>query len=372
MTPPRFTSCYLSLGLLTIACSTLAASPTSAPDSTPAAKQAASASFGAVLQGDMPEALHLLSAVPESQYAGKVGTYRACMLERFNRETPPALVGEVADPFAHAVLATYQTYWWRALMAPSQHDAQTAALLPTLRGLIGAPAADAKDFNALEPVLDAELRKHGYHALQGVTPPLHELMLWSKQDTREYDVALPEGTQHVTVNFLDNFVSKGWSQYGSCGFGGTGGWTDDKAINALAPEYPDLQDENFLVSLLGHEAQHFADKQRRWKLEDWELEYRAKLTEFALANKTSGKLLQAFGESLSDDPAAPHPYANKRVLAALAEQVRADAKKFVGDDVSGKTETATDLQAVPLADLQNAAREVLVADTRRRNAVAKP
>ncbi len=325
-------------------------------ESTAAAKQAAGASFSAVLQVDGTAALRALAIVPAPQYAGKAATYRGCMIERFERITPPPLVGDIADPFAHATLVAYQDYWWHALAAPTRRDAFTAALLQKLRKLLGASAANAKDFDALEPNLTAQLRQHGYYSLQGETPPLRELMLWHKQETREYDIALPEGSQHVTVNLLDDFVSKGWSQYGSCGLGGTGGWTDDKAIYALAPEYPDLQGEDYRVSLLAHEGQHFADKHRAWKLESWELEYRAKLTELALADQISHKLLQAFAQNQSDDRASPHAYANKHALAAISQRLRAHANSDI------------DLEKVPLAQLQQAARDTLIADTHQREA----
>ncbi|QBB69125.1 hypothetical protein ELE36_01300 [Pseudolysobacter antarcticus] len=325
-------------------------------ESTPAAKQAAGASFSAVLQGDGTAALRALATVPTAQYAGTAATYRRCIIERFERATPAALVGEIADPFARAILAAYQDYWWHALIAPTRRDAFSAALLQKLRKLLGTSAASTKEFEALEPILAAQLRKHGYYSLQGETPPLRELMLWHKQETRDYDIVLPEGSEHVTVNLLDDFVSKGWSEYGSCGLGGTGGWTDEKAIFALAPGYPDLQGEDYRVSLLAHEGQHFADKHRTWKLESWELEYRAKLTELALADQISHKLLQAFAQNQSDDLSSPHAYANKRALAAISQRLRTQT---TGD---------IELEKVPLGELRQAARETLIADTHQRDA----
>jgi len=346
----RFFSIGFALFLFTFDCHAAATEA----ESTAAAKQATDTSFGAVLQGDGAAALRTLVAVPAPQYVGKAASYRHCMIERFERAAPPPLVGDIADPFARATLTAYQEYWWRALNAPAQRDALPAALWQKLRKLIGAPATSAKDFETLEPILSAQLRKHGYYSLQGKTPPLRELMLWRKQETRDYDIVLPEGTQHVTVNLLDDFVSQGWSEFGSCGLGGTGGWTDDKAIYALAPGYPDLQGEDYRVSLLAHEGQHFADKHRAWKLESWELEYRAKLTELALADQTSHKLLQVFAQNQSDDRASPHAYGNKLVLAAISQRL------------GTATTSDIDLEKVPLGQLQEAARNTLIADTHQR------
>ena len=329
---------------------------TARKESSPAAKQAIGASIGAALQGDTTAALHALDSVPLDQFGAFATEYRACMHGRFDRSTPPYLAGGLDDTFAGDVLWAYQAYWWHALTAPAARDAQADILLQRLRTLVGPSADGVHDFETLEPLLSAKLLEHGYHALQGLTPPLRELMLWRSENVRDYDVALPEGPQHVTVHLLDDFVAWGWSHYARCGLGSNGGWTTDEAIFAVKPAYPDLQDESYRISLLSHEGQHFADKQR-WKLENWELEYRAKLAELALAERSSHELLGKFGQAQGDKPSSPHPYANKRVLAAIRQQLHG------GGDL--------DLKQVPLHQLQQAAREVLLADTRQRIATAK-
>ena len=54
----------------------------------------------------------------------------------------------------------------------------------------------------------------------------------------------------------------------------------------------------------------------------WELEYRAKLVELSKAQLTRARVLRKLSEDQGDDPASPHAYANKRVLAALARRLR--------------------------------------------------
>lgn len=339
---------FLPLSLLLAAA---AATPApQAPESTRAAKDAIAASTGAVLRGESAEAVQLLMAVPADDYAGVDREYRSCMHDRFARSTPPPLVGAIEDPFARSVLASYQAYWWHALAAPQRRAELEAGLQQELRKLLGKPAEAASDFDALEVLVRAQLEKRGYHALMGLTPPLRELMLWRKQTTRDYDVALPEGVQRVRAELLDDFVSLGWSAYGRCERGSTGGWTTEEALFAVVPAYKDgLESDAFQVVFLGHEAQHFADKHRFKGLENWELEYRAKLVELVQAGTVlSQKRLGGFITSQGDDPAAPHPYANKQVVAALTKRLG----------------TAPD--KVPLAQLQEAAREELFADTRRR------
>lgn len=355
MPRPSARSRTLALACL-IACAGLPAVVSAAGrESTPAAKQAIGASFSALLQGDSHAALQALDAVPADQFGDYAAQYRACMHGRFDRSGPPWIDSGIDDPFVRDVLWAYQAYWWHALAAPAQRDAQAGALLQRLRALVGPDADGARDFEALEPILSKQLLAHGYHALQGETSPLRELMLWRKEEVREYDLALPEGPQHVTVHLLDDFAAWGWTHYARCGLGSNGGWTTDDAIYAVKPGYPDLDGEKYRVSLLGHEGQHFADKQR-WKLESWELEYRAKLTELALADRTSHELLVAFGQAHGADKSSPHAYANERALAAIRRQLG-------GGDL--------DLTRIPLHELQQAAREVLLADTRQRMAAAK-
>jgi hypothetical protein len=124
------------------------------------------------------------------------------------------------------------------------------------------------------------------------------------------------------------------------------------AIYAVRPGWRDLNGENFLVSFLAHEAQHFADRERFQNLESWELEYRAKLVELMLADTTLTRLLVAFSNSQSDDPAIPHAYANNRVLAALRKRLNLDAEAA--------------LDNVPREALRQAVDAELRADTGRR------
>ena len=329
----------------------LACAAASAAQSAPAAKDAIDASTSAVLQGDSARALQALRAVPVSDYSQADADYRACMLGRFDRTAPPYLTGGVEDPFAHDVLQTYQDYWWHALAAPTRRDALAAQLEQRLRALLGASAATAADMDAVESLLAKELEHRGYHALLGRTPPLRELMVWRKQDMRQVDVALPEGRHTVEVEYLDDFVSRGWSFYGRCERGSAGGWATERKLSAVVPAYRKdggLESEAFQVVFLGHETQHFADQNRFPGMASWELEYRAKLVELIQGEAVSAKRLRGFITAQGDDPDSPHTYANKRLVADL------------------RTKLGVEPDAVPRPRLQAAALALLREDTRRR------
>jgi hypothetical protein len=85
------------------------------------------------------------------------------------------------------------------------------------------------------------------------------------------------------------------------------------------------------------------------------LEYRAKLTELALAIETRGNILQRLMEDQGDSPDSPHSYSNKRVIAAL------------GRRLGGR-----DPGTVEAAPFREAAIAELVEDTKRRTGHQAP
>jgi hypothetical protein len=324
--------------------------------SSAAATAAIAESTSAILQGDSARAVTALAAVPAAQFHGKDAGYRACMLERHRAASPVLAPAAVEDPFVRDVLHDYQEYWWRAMAIPAQRAQLEVELLRTLRRRVGraGAAAAAADMDALEPTLQAQLVDRGYHALLGQTLPLRELMLWRRQDTRHFDVQLPDGPYSVRVELLDDFVSLGWAAYGRCERGSTGGWATSDALYAVVPSYADgLDGETFRVVFLGHETQHFADQHAFPGIAPWELEYRAKLVELAQAREVSAQRLGHMITAQGDDIASPHTYANKRVVADLTARL-------------GRLPDQVDVDT-----LQRVAREQLLEDTQRRQEGAR-
>jgi hypothetical protein len=335
-----------------IASFALAASIPRAQAAPPAADTAVAAAIGAALQGDAGRAVRLLRRVPENQFAPVDRTFRACMLRRFDDNNTGADSSGLSDTFARQALDLYRAYWRASLLRPEARPSAEATLLRELRRLL--QREDAADLDALEPELKDHLERSGYHALLGVTLPLYELMLWTKQETRAVRVELPEGVHTTEVVYLDAFVSMGWSDYATCGRRGTGGWATGNALYAVVPRYKDLDGEEFRVTFLGHETQHFADYWRFPGLPQWELEYRAKLTELAYADTTRASVLRKFTEDQGDDPQSPHAYADKRVLDALRRRLSLPPN--------------ASLDAVPGPRLRAAAADELHADSQRRTA----
>ncbi|HEX6661735.1 MAG TPA: hypothetical protein VF067_07700 [Sphingomicrobium sp.] len=307
--------------------------------------------IGAALQADMPRALQLLKNVDPTSLTEKDRKFAACVPRRFASSTfrPASGTG-----FVDRALAIYQRYWHASVMHPKTRDAREHQLEIQLGRLLHARAGTKMD--ALEPILAKRLEASGWHSLQGRTGLLRELMIWGKQDEKMMPVDLPDGQYRAKVEYLDGFKSFGWSHYATCGRAATGGWATEDALFAVVPRYEDLQGEEFRVSFLGHETQHFSDKARFKGLKDWEMEYRAKLVELAFADRTRAKVLGRFVDDQGADPASPHSYANRAVLSEMVKRL--------------ELSSANDLLTVDLARLHSAARDALLEDSRQRAAAA--
>jgi hypothetical protein len=192
--------------------------------------------------------------------------------------------------------------------------------------------------------------------LLGRTPPLRELMLWRKTTIDDRTVPLPDGPEVVRVNLLDDFLLRGWAYYVTCGQRSAGGWATDDGLFAVVPAYRSITDETFNVRFVAHEGQHFADKRVFKTLESWELEYRGKLAEFALADEAQGSTRQLICENREDSKDSPHGYANAQVVRVVSARL------------GGDPETFCHAAALPGQPLRDAAKALLLEDTAQRRA----
>ena len=76
---------------------------------------------------------------------------------------------------------------------------------------------------------------------------------------------------------------------------------------------------NNKIDILYHEGRHFSDYQRFPKLQQAELEFRAKLTELCFAEETLWRRLTYFIHSATPQPSAPHTYAAHFVIQSLSK-----------------------------------------------------
>jgi hypothetical protein len=315
---------------------------------TPSAKQELKAVVGSILRGQGSAARSTLQSVPTANLDAKDRAFRDCALSRLDATTPLSSMSEapIGNSFVRDLLTLYRTYWRTSALDEASRPAAEKILVAGLGKLLGRPVADV---SAAEPLIAARLKAAGLFSQEGQTGVFHDLMIWSRETQKVEEVALPEGGNATQVNYLDGFISRGWSSYFTCNRTGTGGWTTGAGLFVIVPSYDSLTDENFRVNFLAHESQHYADKKRFGDIPSWRLEYRAKLVEVAYADTTIGKVLDTFASNQGDDPADPHSYANKRMLKALEDRLG--------------VRSVVEIHAVPIGRLHAAAVAALKTDS---------
>lgn len=315
-----------------------AAAPAFAADSTRALDEFSRL----IVTGDGRAALRSIEQVAPQARTGKESDVYACVSARLQEqpaETPPAFLA--AKPVAWRIVQAYRSYWRASLGGAPEHEAQAALLAQLNAALAGDKASwDKTSLDDTSSEVKRYLVSQGLHAITGVTRPYYELMLWTDETGRDYRVDLSDEVVTVPVTFMDGFASRGWLHYATCEWFGAGGWTANGRLFAIRSSY-DLDSEQFRVSYLGHEGRHFADNRAYPKLEQPELEYRAKLTELVLSRETTRKLLRKFVTSEQTGRAAPHPHAEHWVARGLQQRLFAGSSREPREEA---WDTVTDAQ----------------------------
>jgi len=342
--------------ILALVCNgaTIAHSQTKDAESSQQAAAAIDRATGLALQGDAASAVDAITKLPASSFTGKDVTFRSCMRNRFGANAQPISDLAVTDSWVATLATNYIAYWRHALTRPKEQEGAERDLRSAISKLLGRPVNKDDEFDTAEDAITREAEKRGFHVLLGRTPPLRELMLWKKQTIEQRQVELPDTRQSLTVYFLDDFVLRGWGSYATCERRSAGGWATDKGLFAVVPAYDSLQDETFSVRFLAHESQHFADRQAFPNLESWELEYRAKLVELALADASQASTVELICENRGTSKESSHGYADTHVV----DDVTKFAKAQPGDLCDKKT-----LNGQVLRDT---AKQVLLEDSKRR------
>jgi hypothetical protein len=282
--------------------------------------------YDAALSGDMTQALSILDSLDASRWSARDSTAAACMRSTF---ASPPRDEEDLPPVSRRVLTAYRSYWQTAMLGHAPVKDAEARLLAGLNAILGDAGATAgatdsvtgpSDLDAVSERAKAAISREGLFALTGVTSPYYELMLWKTQTPVSYHVKLPERAVDVHVVFLDDFVSLGWAGYATCGRAHSGGWATQDSLYALRSAY-DLGSEAFRVSYLAHEGQHFSDYKEFPKLEQPELEYRAKLAEIAMSDTSTYDLVATFARRTGADRAVPHAFADYYVARGLSHEL---------------------------------------------------
>ena len=178
------------------------------------------------------------------------------------------------------------------------------------------------------------------------------MTIWKPQELRQYRVDLQDRRIETQVVFLDNFASFGWSGYATCDRFHTGEWATKTALCGLKSAY-DIESEDFRVNYLARESRHFSDYRRFPKLEQSELEYRAKLTKLDLTKKSTHNLIITFARRAGQDRSSPHKFANYWVAKHLSKAL------FKSDVI---IDEASRWKSVSARDINSAARRLPAAN----------
>jgi len=275
--------------------------------------------FNMVYAGDISGATALFESEPNDNGSK---TLAARFERRFVERSDGLDLSGIDSALVREIAELFQDYWRDALMQRAPLDALDEALASHLDELLVSRgyASSLGDIDRLSENVEALVREEGYFAQSGRTPPLLDLMIWTKNEVANESVELTDATYEVEVNCLDNFISYGWSNFAAFGMTSTGGWAEEDGLYCLCGHY-DLNSERFKLSFLKHESRHFADYQLYPKLQPSDLEYRGKLTELAFSDEATYRLLEHFQNSAIRVDNAPHPLANWYVIDGLSKQL---------------------------------------------------
>jgi hypothetical protein len=300
-----------------------------------------------VFAGDVSGAADLFASEPDDRGS-------LMLVDRFERRFRERTDGldltRIENPVVRDIAELFQSYWIDALTQEAPLDVLEDRLksrlddILTERGFASAYEDEDKLFENVEAFIGGE----GYFAQSGRTPPLLDLMIWTSNKKAVESVELTDGTYEVEINYIDDFVSYGWSNFAAFGMTSTGGWAKKDGLYCIC-RYYDLDSERFKLSFLKHEARHYADFGLYPKLQPADLEYRGKLTELAYSEEGTYRLLEQFTKAANRIENAPHPLANWYVIDGLSELL--PDGKWPAD--------ASAWESIPKEQIRQAARRLL-------------
>lgn len=305
------------------------------------------------LDGNVKAAMEKLDSIEPKKLTQVELATRRKYLERFGADARPTHT--IGPGLVDELTGIYRSYWDMVLLRKmNQREGNQylfSKLVQIVRRLGGkAGAFSEEEYDRIGEFLTSKLQETGYFAKIGNVKPHMNFMAWKKETTKPFEVDLGDGEREkVDVVLMRDFVSLGWAGYATFDKMHVGGWVGDHALYCVASSY-DLESEDFKVSFLAHEARHFSDKRKFKSLSSADLEYRAKLNEIFLAEKSFEILLRKFSLEQRNNPENPHSYASFRLINGVSQKL-------------GRRVELSELSALNKMRVQKAARELLFEDT---------
>ena len=285
-------------------------------------------------------------------------------IQKMDSATQSALMPFVSEPSSDAwvrdVLFAYFGYFL-SLGDDNESNRQARKDLQTaLRPLVA--VGKRRSLDQMEKFLGDKFQRKGFFFLGGMTGPFYGPYIWKKSEKQIHRVKLPDRTIKVDVFFMHDFLIRSWMHFQTFGKTGTGGWVKrneagwDDGLYCVAEAY-DLDhladDLYFQVSLLKHEAQHFADNMDFLNLRGTDLEYRAKLVEL-IHFREMKYLFKYIIRDAKPIKADSHRHASYFILRAMSQRILDEP--YVQDEKRW--------ESVPYKKIQAEAKKLLEEHTR--------
>jgi hypothetical protein len=307
------------------------------------------------VQGNILPTLEAIQALDPAALTEAEQNERQDFISRFVEKefpTQPDL-----PPFLAETLNIYQNYWHQVITGKIDLETGNENLDRKLTNLLHThinPAANYADRDQIQSAVIETGKKLGYGMLLDTTLPFEECMIWQTRVEKVYPVELHDVRTEVKIIFLDDFASRGWLGFATLNRAYTGGWAKNDCIFSTNNPPENENDEAFYINILCHEGRHYSDKQIYAKLEQPELEFRAKLTELCFATETLFEHVEKFINGADNAGRnAPHAYADHHVLRCLARAL------FDRDDIHELAQWKT----LDIKQIQNEAKAILDKNT---------
>jgi len=275
-------------------------------------------------EGDAAKILEIVDSFSDDDLTAEQIKEKNRFHRRFRSSDDIAYTGE--SMLVNDIMTFFHVYWDKVLLQKASGDQALNELVMNVIPYLhenylkesGITIEDLQNSENLRKHLSDLLLKDGYHSRIGQTGHIMDIFMWKQEDRQTCSVELPENNIDVTVVFMKDFVTLGWSEYATLGKYTVGGWAVDAEMFCPNHQY-DRHSEYFLVNFLTHEAQHCSDYKTYPKLKQTDLEYRAKLAELSKAQETVYDIIGRFINSQSLNRDSAHAFSNHCIVRELSE-----------------------------------------------------
>jgi hypothetical protein len=221
------------------------------------------------------------------------------------------------------LLKIYLNYWHFSLLNKEKNfDSLLVKNLNTfLKSKFLLEASRLTHDDSVDLYLKKYIELKGFHTTGfSKTGKLFDLLVWKSEKDTTYSFSLHDEKINAHVILMDNFITLGWEEYATLERFYPGGWATKEALYCVKKAY-DLESEDFQISFLAHEGQHFTDYKLFSKLSSADLEYRAKLIELSMAKKSLFNIIASFIANANYESENGHSVANYCVIRDLSRVI---------------------------------------------------